>query len=170
MYKTSRKAESAFSRRGKDIIRSRRANRMADQQRQLSIKQNELDMEQLYLIENLSSDIIENGNDQYFLVGKYLEMYFGNPNTKENVELSEQDIQEIDSRIPEGDKKKRFIQHGINPTIRKILYFTLVMTVIAATIVPVQGKCNECCRRKRAANQHNWQKPFKKFIPTRWCY
>ena len=166
MYKTSRKAESAFSQRGKDIIRSRRANRIADQQRQLSIKQNELNMEQLYLIEDLTTSIIENGNDEYFLLGKYLEMYFANP----NLELTEEEIKEIETKIPEGDKKKRFIQHGINPTIRKILYFTLVMTVIAATIVPVQGKCNECCRRKRAANQHNWQKPFKKFIPTRWCY
>ena len=55
MYKTSRKAESAFSQRGKDIIRSRRANRIADQQRQLSIKQNELNMEQLYLIEDLTT-------------------------------------------------------------------------------------------------------------------
>ncbi len=135
MYKTSRKAESAFSLRGKDIIRSRRANRIADQQRQLSIKQNELNMEQLYLIEDLTTNIIENGNDEYFLLGKYLEMYFANP----NLELTEEEIKEIETKIPEGDKKKRFIQHGINPTIRKILYFTLVMTVIAALVVPADA-------------------------------
>jgi hypothetical protein len=140
MYKTSRKSESAFSRRGRDIINSRRANRIADQQRQLSIKQNELDIAQLYLIENLSSDMIEEGTGEYFLVGKYLEMYFGNPDTKEYIQLSEQDIQEIDSRIPEGERKVRFKQHGINPTLRKILYYTLVLTIIAALVVPADAR------------------------------
>jgi hypothetical protein len=140
MNKTSRKAQSAFSRRGRDIINSRRANRIANQQRQLSIKQNELDMAQLYLIENLSSDMIEEGTGEYFLVGKYLEMYFGNPNTKENIQLSEQDIQEIDSRIPEGERKTRFKQHGINPTLRKILYYTLVLAIIAALVVPADAR------------------------------
>ncbi len=155
MYKTSRKTESAFSRRGKDIIRSRRANRIADQQRQLSIKQNELDMEQLYLIEDLTTSIIENGNDEYFLLGKYLEMYFANP----NLELTEEEIKEIETKIPEGDKKKQFKQYGINPTLRKILYFTLVMTVIATVIVPVEGHCasRQACR-KRNACRSKWGK------------
>ena len=38
--------------------------------------------------------------------------------------------------------KKRFIQHGINPAIRKILYYTLVMTVIAALVVPADARGN----------------------------
>jgi hypothetical protein len=149
MYKTSRKSESAFSRRGRDIINSRRANRIADQQRQLSIKQNELDMEQLYLIEDLTTSIIEEGTGEYFLVGKYLEMYFGNPDTKQNVELSEQDIQEIDSRIPEGERKTRFKQYGINPKLRKILYYTLVLTIIAALVVPADARRGNHGRSRR---------------------
>ena len=161
MYKTSRKGNYAFSQRGRDIINSRRANRMADQQRQASIKQNELDMAQLYLIENLSSDMIEEGTGEYFLVGKYLEMYFGNPDIKHNVELSEQDIQDIDSRIPEGERKTRFKQHGINPTLRKILYYTLVLAIIAALVVPADArhttrKINQ--RKKEAKARYARQK------------
>lgn len=142
MYQTSRKAQSAFSQRGRDIITSRKAERRFKQQEQLFLKQNELDIEQLHLIENLSIDMIEEGTGEYFLVGKYLEMYFGNPDSKENVELSEQDIKEIDSQIPEGDRKTRFKHHGINPTLRKILYYTLVITIIAALIVPADARRN----------------------------
>ena len=158
MYKTSRKAESAFSHRAKDIIKSRRMNRIVNEQRQLSIKQNELDMEQLYLIEDLASNIVENGESQYFVAGKYLEMYFANP----NLELTEEEIKEIETKIPEGDKKKRFKQYGINPTLRKILYFTLVMTVIATVIVPVEGYCasRQACR-KRDACRRKWGKKAK---------
>ena len=142
MYQTSRKGNSAFSLRGRDIINSRRVQRKVKHEEQASIKQNELDMVQLYLIENLSSDMIEEGTGEYFLVGKYLEMYFDNPDSKENVQLSEQDIQEIDSRIPEGERKTRFKQHGINPTLRKILYYTLVLTIIAALVVPAEARRN----------------------------
>jgi hypothetical protein len=159
MYKTSRKAESAFSHRAKDIIKSRRMNRIVNEQRQLSIKQNELDMEQLYLIEDLASNIVENGESQYFVTGKYLEMYFANP----NLELTEEEIKEIESQIPEGHKKNRFIQYGTNPTIRKILYFTLVMTVIATVIVPVEGYCGsrQACRRQRECRR-KWGKQAHK--------
>jgi len=166
MYKTSRKGNFAFSQRGRDIINSKRVQRKVKKEEQLSIKQNELDMAQLYLIENLSSDMVEEGIGEYFLVGKYLEMYFGNPDTKENVELSEQDIQDIDSQIPEGEKKTRFKQHGINPTLRKILYYTLVLTIIAALVVPADARRNGNhgrSRRKREAkakarlNEHRRQ-------------
>lgn len=149
MYKTSRKVKSAFSRKARDIINSRRVNRRVNQQRELSLKQNELDMEQLYLIENLSNDMIEEGTGEYFLVGKYLEMCFGNPNSKENVQLSEEDIEEIDSRIPEGEMKTRFKQYGINPALRKILYYTLVIAIITTLVVPVEGWCGSKMRRRK---------------------
>ena len=157
MYKTSRKAESAFSRRGRDIINSRRVNRRVKQEEQLLVKQNELDIEQLHLIEDLTTDIVENGESQYFLVGKYLEMYFANP----NLELTEEEIKEIETKIPEGDKKTRFIQHGINPIIRKILYFTLVMTVIAQLVVPVQATCSRSARKQRDTCYHKHGKHSK---------
>lgn len=162
MYQTSRKSNSAFSQRGRDILNSRRVQRKVEQEEQASIKQNELDLKQLYLIENLSSDMIEQGTGEYFLVGKYLEMYFGNPDLKQNVELDEQDIIEIDSRIPEGHRKTRLRQYGINPTLRKILYFTLVMTIIAALIVPSDARRNGNhgrSRRKREAKarERKWE-------------
>ncbi len=156
MYKTSRKGQSTFSQRGKDIINSRRVDRRVKQQEQISIKRNELDIEKLNLISDISSTMVDNGEGEYFLVGKYLEMYFGNPNLKENVELSEQDIKEIDSRIPEGERKTRFKQYGMNPTLKNILYFTLVMTIIAALVVPADARRNGNhgrSRRKREAKQ-----------------
>lgn len=163
MYKTSRKVKYAFSRKARDIINSRRVNRRVNQQRQLSLKQNELDMEQLYLIENLSNDMIEEGTGEYFLVGKYLEMCFGNPATKENIELSEQDIKEIDSRIPEGEMKTRFKQYGINPALRKILYYTLIIAIITALVVPVEGYCGSKEKsRKRDRCYHKYGKNSKK--------
>ena len=154
MYKTSRKGESDNGRRGRDSINSRRVDRRVKQERQVSMKQNELDMAELSLIQDLSSDMVHEGIGESFLVGKYLEMYFGNHDTREHVELSEQDINEIDSKIPDGPAKKRFKQYGINPTIRNILYFTLVMTIIAALIVPADARRNGNhgrSRRKREA-------------------
>lgn len=150
MYKTSRKSKSDNGRLGKDSINSRKVDRRVKQERQVSMKQNELDMAQLSLIQNLSSDMLHEGTGESFLVGKYLEMYFGNHDTLEHVELSEQDINEIDSKIPDGPSKTRFKQYGINPTIRNILYFTLVMTVIAALVVPVEGYCSsrQACRQR----------------------
>ncbi len=145
MYKTSRKSESAFSRRGRDIINSRRVNRRVNQEGQLSIKQNELDMEQLHLIEDLTTDIVENGESQYFLLGKYLEMYFANP----NLELTEEEIKEIETKIPEGEMKTRFKQYGINPALRKILYYTLVIAIITTLVVPVEGWCGSKYRRRK---------------------
>jgi hypothetical protein len=158
MYKTSRKVESAFSRRARDIINSRRVNRRVNQQRQLSLKQNELDMEQLYLIEDLASNIVENGESQYFVAGKYLEMYFANA----NLELTEEEIKEIETKIPEGDKKKRFKQYGINPTLRKILYYTLIIAIISALVVPVEGKCRYECQQPRKKREECYRRYGRK--------
>ena len=66
MYQTSRKAQSAFSQRGRDIITSRKAERRFKQQEQLFLKQNELDIEQIHLIQKLSIDMIEEGRGEYF--------------------------------------------------------------------------------------------------------
>lgn len=158
MYKTSRKGDSDNSRPGRASINSRKVDRRVKQERQLSIKQNELDMAQLSLIKHLSTDMIDEGTGESFLVGKYLEMYFGNHDTREHVELSEQDIKEIDSKIPDGPSKTRFKQYGINPTIRNILYFTLVMTIIAALIVPADARHrgSRNSKRKQKARGRRW--------------
>ena len=55
------KGNSAFSHRGRYIINSRRVQRKVNQIKQLFLKQNQLDMTPLYLIDYLSSDMIEEG-------------------------------------------------------------------------------------------------------------
>ena len=122
------------NRSGKDVIESRRVNRIINQQRQLSIQQNELDIEQLQLVEDVAKIIVNTSESRYFVVGKYLHMFFNDT----RLELTEKEIQEIESRIPEGDKKTRFKQYGLKPAIRKILYYTLIMTIIASLVFPVK--------------------------------
>lgn len=124
---------NGHQRSGKDIVESGRVNRMVYQQRQLSTKQNELDMEQLHLVEDLATEIITKPENRHFVIGKYLRILF-DPN------LTEEEMQEIDTMIPEGDEKTRFEHYGVNPTLRKLLYYTLIMTVITALVFPAKGR------------------------------
>jgi hypothetical protein len=116
MFKTSRKSESAFSRRGRDIINSRRVNRRVNQEGQLSIKQNELDREQLHLIEDLANNIIENGDQHKFL--KYKQP------------LSEEEIEEIYELLP-----KRHLPSSMNRHLKNPLFLSVLLITVLANIV-----------------------------------
>ena len=117
MYKTSRKGQSAFSRRGRDIINSRRVNRRVNQEGQLSIKQNELDMEQLHLIEDVANNIIENGDQNKFL--KYKQP------------LSKDEIEEIYDILP-----KRNVPPSMNRHLKNPLFLSALLLTVLTTIVP----------------------------------
>ena len=116
MYKTSRKGQSAFSRRGRDIINSRRANRRVNQERQLIIKQNELDMEQLHLIEDIVSNIIEDGDQHKFL--KYKQP------------LSKDEIEEINEILPKRNVPPSMNRHLKNPLFLSLLLITLLGNIL----------------------------------------
>jgi hypothetical protein len=117
MYKTSRKGQSAFSRRGRDIINSRRVNRKVNQERQLIIKQNELDMEQLHLIEDIVSNIIENGDQNKFL--KYKQP------------LSKDEIEEIYDILPKRNVPPSMNRHLKNPLFLSALLLTVLTTIVS---------------------------------------
>ena len=118
--------------RGKTRIDSAIENLRAFREERLSTKQNELDLDatQKQLVENLAEQVVEltpsKGKHRYFVIGQYLNWWL----------LTEKEMQEIDTTMPEGDEKTRFEQYrdGVNPILKKLLYYALIMTVIASLI------------------------------------
>ena len=121
MYKTSRKGESDNGSRGRDSINSRRVDRRVKQERQVSMKQNELDMEQLSLIEDLSRNIVENGQADKLL--KYKDS---------SVPLSED---ELYSLLPKGKWTTRISRNFKNP----LFMSALLLTVLSSILTPVDA-------------------------------
>lgn len=125
---------SQFSRNqpGKTSISSAIANSRASRQRDLFAEKNELDAAQTQLVNDLAEQVIQleasKGENRNFVIGEFLRLWF-EPNLTE-----EEKMQKINTMIPEGHEKTRFEHYGriLNLTLRKLLYYTLIMTVIAS--------------------------------------
>jgi len=118
--------------RGKTLIDSAIANSRASRQSRSFAEKNELDLDaaQKQLVNDLAEQVVEltpsKGKHRYFVIGQYLNWWL----------LTEKEMQEIDTTLPEGDEKTRFEQcrDRVNPTLKKLLYYALIMTVIASII------------------------------------
>jgi hypothetical protein len=124
---------SQFSRlSGRPRIDSAIANRRASRHRDLFAEKNELDAAQTQLVNGLAEQVIQleasKGENRNFVIGEFLRLWF-EPNLTE-----EEKMQKINTMIPEGHEKTRFEHYGriLNLTLRKLLYYTLIMTVIAS--------------------------------------
>ena len=133
---------SRYSRQsGKDIIHSNKEDMRASRQRDLFAEKNELDAAQTQLVNDLAEQVIQlkasKGEKRNFVIGKFLRVWF-EPNLTE-----EEKMREINTMIPEGHEKTRFEHYGriLNLTLRKLLYYTLIMTVIAS-LAASKGKPN----------------------------
>jgi hypothetical protein len=129
MYCTSRKGNSSQS--GRDVINSRKADQRVRRGEQSTKKQNEIDMNTLNLLEDISDQIVNEGLSSFFLTGKYLDMYFSNEDNPKS--LTNEEINRVNSLIPKGDNKIRFIEyvHSINSIVKKTIYYILIILIIA---------------------------------------
>ena len=122
-------------------INSANANRRASLQLDLFAKKNELSIAQTQLVNDLAEQVIKleasKGENRNFVIGEFLRLWF-EPNLTE-----EEKMREINTMIPEGHEKTRFEHYGriLNLTLRKLLYYTLIMTVIAS-LAASKGKPN----------------------------
>jgi hypothetical protein len=66
--------------------------------------------------------MIDQDNGMYFLSGKYLNMFINEEDNPE--ELTEEELNKIESLIPEGKGKIKFIQYVRNQSLQKILCVT----------------------------------------------
>ena len=113
-------------------INSANANSRASLQLDLFAKKNELDAAQTQLVNGLAEQVIQleasKGENRNVVIGEFLRLWF-EPNLTE-----EEKMQKINTMIPEGHEKTRFEHYGriLNLTLRKLLYYTLIMTVIAS--------------------------------------
>lgn len=118
--------------RGKTLIDSAIANSRASRQSRSFAEKNELNLDaaQKQLVNDLAEQVVEltpsKGKHRYFVIGQYLNWWL----------LTEKEMQEIDTTMPEGDEKTRFEQYRdrVNPILKKLLYYALIMTVIASII------------------------------------
>jgi hypothetical protein len=125
---------SQFSRNqpGKASIHSAIAIRKASRQSRSFAEKNELDAAQTQLVNGLAEQVIQleasKGENRNVVIGEFLRLWF-EPNLTE-----EEKMQKINTMIPEGHEKTRFEHYGriLNLTLRKLLYYTLIMTVIAS--------------------------------------
>jgi hypothetical protein len=134
---------SQFSRNqpGKASINSAYANSRASRQSRSFAEKNELDAAQTQLVNDLAEQVIQleasKGENRNVVIGEFLRLWF-EPNLTE-----EEKMQKINTMIPEGHEKTRFEHYGriLNLTLRKLLYYTLIMTVIAS-LAASKGKPN----------------------------
>jgi len=129
MYRTSRKGNSSKS--GRDVINSRKADQRVRREEQSAKKQNEIDMNTLYLLEDISDQMVNEGLSTFFLTGKYLDMYFSNDDNPKS--LTSEEMSRVDSLIPQGDNKTRFMEYvrNINISVKKTIYYILIILIIA---------------------------------------
>jgi hypothetical protein len=128
-------SRSRYSRQsGKDIIHSNKEDMRVSQQGQLAAQQNELDIAQKQLVEEIAQEMAEKiinskCEHRYFVMGKYLRWWFY-PSLTDN--LTEKEIREINTIIPD----EGFKEYGrkLDVTLRKFLYYTLIMAVITSIV------------------------------------
>ena len=126
---------SRYSRQsGKDIIHSNKEDMRVSQQGHVVAQQNELDIAQKQLVEEMAEEMAEKiinskCEHRYFVMGKYLRWWFY-PSLTDN--LTEKEIREINTIIPD----EGFKEYGrkLDVTLRKFLYYTLIMTVITSIV------------------------------------
>ena len=123
---------SQFSRRSE--LPDGRINRMFSQQRKSVAAQNELDIAQKQLVEEIAQEMAEKiinskCEHRYFVMGKYLRWWFY-PSLTDN--LTEKEIREINTIIPDEGFKE--YGRNLDVTLRKFLYYTLIMAVITSIV------------------------------------
>jgi hypothetical protein len=134
-------SRSRYSRQsGKDIIHSNKEDMRVSQQGQLVAQQNEFDIAQKQLVKEIAEEMAEKiinskCEHRYFVIGKYLRWWFY-PSLTDN--LTEKEIREINTIIPD----EGFKEYGrrLDLTLRKFLYYTLIMTVIRSIVRERFGK------------------------------
>ena len=127
-------SQSSFSRMGKNIIKSRRVLNSTIQNLEHNLMQNELDMEHLIITENIARDLISNNHGSYF-TSKFL------IDTVEIQDITEQNMNEIESLIPEGKKKEALTKLWRNrPSVKKFLLWTLILLTLGLIIRPVEAQ------------------------------
>jgi hypothetical protein len=135
------RSRSRYSRQsGKDIIHSNKEDMRVSQQGQLVAQQNEFDIAQKQLVKEIAEEMAEKiinskCEHRYFVIGKYLRWWFY-PSLTHN--LTEKEIREINTIIPD----EGFKEYGrtLDLTLRKFLYYTLIMAIITSIVKERFGK------------------------------